>query len=76
MRSKETISVWGFNIDLVSFRQGFFPKSRLARHASLLEVEIHIAMKHFVQDPRLQNKAFIMEALKEKFHHNLDIFYQ
>lgn len=55
--------------------QGSFA-SGIDLHASLLEGEIHHALQYFVKDPRLQAKAFIIESPKEKFLHNLNIFYQ
>jgi deoxyribonuclease-4 len=49
--------------------------SRLDQHASLLEGNIHTALKHFMKYPRLQDKAFIIEVPSEKFEHNLTIFH-
>jgi deoxyribonuclease-4 len=66
----ENIPVFHFNDSQGDFASG------QDRHASLLEGKIHDALKYFVKDPRLQAKAFIMEAPREKFYHNLDIFHQ
>lgn len=65
------------NIPLLHFNdsQGSFA-SGVDRHASLLEGKIKGALKYFVEDPRLQTKAFIMEAPKNKFCHNLKTFRQ
>ncbi|WP_075261573.1 deoxyribonuclease IV [Candidatus Odyssella acanthamoebae] len=64
------------NIPLLHFNdsRGDF-SSGIDRHAGLLEGKINASLKYFLQDPRLHDKAFIMEVPKEKFCHNLEIFH-
>ncbi|WP_010298621.1 deoxyribonuclease IV [Candidatus Odyssella thessalonicensis] len=66
----ERIPVIHFNDSRADFASG------IDRHASLLEGKINDSLKYFLQEPRLQDKAFIIEIAPEKFLHNLGVIYQ